>query len=140
MAWWDATTFSKRLTIYATAVTAAIAAIIAVANAMSTGEPYWIATRDFVRFQIATTSDKIETTQQQLRRRQIQTEIQIVTGRIENIKSKIADRQLLIEKPEGAPPEYRRLIAQQIDEFRDQQKQLEEELAGLRREWVERRT
>jgi len=139
MAWWDQIAVSKRITIYATTITAVLAAIIAVANALSTGEPHWVATRQFVRSQVALATDQIDRTQQQLRTRQVQTEVQIVQGRIEQTRAKISDRELLVEKPEGAPPEYKRLITQQVDEFRDQIKILEGQLDDLRRELVGRR-
>lgn len=138
MAWWDQLAFSRRLTIYATTVTAVLAAIIAVANALSAGEPHWVATREFVRTQVSTATEQVERSQQQLKRRQVQTEVQILTGRIEQTRAKIADRELLIQKPEGAPPEYKRLITQQVEEFKDQLKLLEAQLDDLRRELASR--
>lgn len=139
MAWWDQLAFSKRLTLYATTITAVLAAIIAVANALSAGEPYWLASRDFVRAQVSTATSQIERSQQQMKTRQVQTEVQIIQGRIEQTRAKISDRELLIEKPEGAPPEYKRLITQQVDDFKDQVKLLESQLDDLRRELVGRR-
>ena len=139
MAWWDRLAFSKRLTLYATTITAVLAAVLAVANALSAGEPYWLASRDFVRVQVSTATSQIERSQQQMKTRQVQTEVQIIQGRIEQTRAKISDRELLIEKPEGAPPEYKRLITQQVDDFKDQVKLLESQLDDLRRELVGRR-
>ena len=134
MAWWDQLAVSKRLTIYATTITAVLAAVIAVANALSAGEPYWVASREFVRSQVANAADLIDRNQQQLRSRQVRTEVQILQGRIEQTKAKISDRELLLQKPEEAPPEYKRLVIQQVDDFKDQIKSLEYQLDGLRRE------
>ena len=139
MAWWDQLAFSKRLTLYATTITAVLAAVIAVANALSAGEPYWLASRDFVRTQVAVAAGQIDHTQQQLKTRQVRTEVQILQGRIEQTRAKISDRELLIEKPEGAPPEYKRLVTQQVEEFKDQIKLLESQLDDLRRELAGRR-
>jgi len=139
MAWWNQIAVSKRITIYATTITAVLAAMVAVVNALNAGEPHWVATRHFVRAQVELTTSQIERTQQLLRTRQVQTEVQIVQGRIEQTRAKISDRELLIEKPEGAPPEYRRLIIQQVEEFKDQIKLLENQLDDLRRELVARR-
>lgn len=139
MAWWDQLAVSRRLTVFATTITAVFAAVIAVANALNAGEPYWLASRDFVRSQVAVAVDQVDRTQQQLKTRQVQTELQILQGRIEQTRAKIADRELLVQKPEGAPPEYKRLITQQVDEFKDQLKILDSQLDDLRRELAGRR-
>jgi len=139
MAWWDQLAAAKRLTVYATAITAVLAAVIAMANALNAGEPHWVATRQFVRSQVELAAGGIDRTQQHLKTRLVQTEVQIVQGRIEQTRAKISDRELLVEKPEGAPPEYKRLITQQVDEFRDQIKILEGQLDDLRRELSARR-
>jgi len=133
MAWWDRLAVYKRITLFATMISAVIAALFAVANVLQAGEPHWIATRSFVRMTVAETSSKIAQSENQLKTRQVQTELQVLQGRVEAIKSKISDRELLLQQPDG-PPQYKNLISQQVDEFKERLKILQAQTDDLRRE------
>lgn len=128
MALWDLSGDARRLTIYAGAVTAIITAGFAAANAMNAGEPYWFASRSFVRETVSHATSKLETSQLQIR-------MQLLQSRIEALNSKISDRELLLNKQEG-PEEYRRLIRQQVEEFREQLKLLNTQMSALRSQFA----
>lgn len=131
MAWWDSIGFYKKITAIAAMITAVLAAMFAVANALQAGEPHWLATRGFVREYIAQASAKYTADQQQLKVQQTQTEIQVLQGRIDTIKAKISDRELLLQKQEG-PFEYRQLVQEQINSYKDVLDRLNEQLKQLR--------
>lgn len=137
MAWWDSLAFYRRISIVSGAVAAVIAALFAVANAMNAGEPYWIATRGYTRYTVADALNKaqvaqhktireIQNSEKQIQRQQIRTEIQVVTGRIEDLKSKISDRKILLQQP--GPEPLKRLVRDQIDQFETQLARLSHEL------------
>lgn len=121
----------KRITVVATMVTAVIAAAFAIANALQAGEPHWVATRSFVRDTIVTVQARYDKRQQELQSQQIQTEIQVLRGRIEQMRSKIADRELLLQKQEG-PAEYRQLVQEQVADYKNTLALLNDQLAKLR--------
>lgn len=132
MAWWNELAFSKRITAWAIMISAVIAAIFAVANVLQAGEPHWIATRYFVREQIAQASAKYNAAQTRLDRTQTQIETQVLQSRVDAIKAKINDRELLLQKQEG-PFEYRQLVQEQVANYKEQLSQVNEQLRNLRR-------
>lgn len=115
---------ARRVTIFGAAVTAVVGAGFAVANAMNAGEPYWIASRSFVRMTVQSATSDIKNSTTQLK-------FQVLQGRLESIRAKISDRELLLNKQEG-PEEYKRLIRAQVEEFKEQQKRISAELESLR--------
>jgi len=131
MPWWDAIAFYKRITIIAVAISSVVAASIAVANVLQAGEPHWIATRSFVRETVAEVQAKSTLAQKKLEQQQIQTEVQVLQSRIEAIKSKISDRELLLQKQEG-PAEYRQLVQEQINGYKDALDRLGKQLEQIR--------
>lgn len=131
MAWWDALAFYRRVTVIAVAISSVLAAGFAVANALQAGEPHWIATRSFVRGTVAQVATQYDATQRQLKFQQTQIEIQVLQSRIEATKSKINDRELLLQKQEG-PIEYRQLVQEQVNGYKESLDRLSEQLKALR--------
>lgn len=133
MAWWDRLAFYKRVTLFAGMITAVISAGFTVANALNAGEPWWITTHGYARALVAQATSKIEATQTQLKKDQLRVQLQVLQGRVESVKAKISDRELLLQKKEG-PDEYRRLVQQQVDDFKESLARLSEQLVNLRAE------
>jgi len=131
MAWWNELAFSKRITAWAIMISAVIAASFAVANVLQAGEPHWIATRGFVRGEIAQASTKYNAIQAKLDRTQTQIETQVLQSRVDAIKAKINDRELLLQKQEG-PFEYRQLVQEQVVNYKEQLSRVNEQLRNLR--------
>lgn len=132
MAWPEGIGSYKRITIMATMITTVIAAAFAIANALQAGEPHWIATRSFVRDTVTMVQARYDERQQKLQTQQIQTEIQVLQGRIESMRSKIADRELLLQKQEG-PADYRRLVEEQVADYKNTLARLNDLLVELRK-------
>lgn len=133
MAFWDNMAMYRKVTIIAVTVTSVIAALIAIANALQAGEPHWIATRSFVREMVLEAQSKSAIEQQKLQSGLLQTEVQVLQSRIDSIKSKISDRQLLLQKQEG-PAEYRQLVQEQINNSQESLQRLNDQLQALRKQ------
>lgn len=131
MAWWDNISAYRKVTAVAVMISAILAAFFAIANAFQAGEPHWVATRGFVRDTVAQAAHKYDASQLKLQVQQRQTAIQVLQGRIEAIRSKIADRELLLQKQEG-PIEYRQLVQEQVADYKNTLILLNEQLTRLR--------
>ena len=138
--WWDGADWIKRMGAIAAAFTAILVLATTAANLMQVGEPHWVATRSFVRDQIEKVVDKADTERSKQTQRSIKTEIQVLKGQRAQIVSEIKRRELLLEDPTAqASLDYRRLIRDQIEQYRDQLKDMDVELEGLMREQSGRR-
>lgn len=116
MAWWDNIANWKRLGIIAGAISAAIAAIIAVANVLEAGEKHWIATRGFVRIEVAQSVKDTASSINVLGKQATRTEIQVLRSQRDGLIAKIKDRELLLQQ--DGPPGYKRLVEEQLGEFK----------------------
>lgn len=97
-----------------------------VANAMSWGEPHWIATRSFVRDTFNETQKLILAAESN----QINIEIRIEESEHRRIRTKIRDIEVELEKNSEAPDSIKRILKDQLAEQRDE---LETKLETLRR-------
>lgn len=130
----------KRMGAIAVALLALITLTTTTANLLQVGEPHWIATRSFVREQVGQAETKSAVRDAQMSQRAIKTEIQVLRGRRESLNGEIKRRELLLEDPAAqASAEYRRLVREQIDQYREQLKDIDNELDGLQREQSGRR-
>lgn len=138
--WWKGADLVKRMGATATAVTAVLVLVTLVTNLLQIGEPHWVATRSFVREFVLTVETKADADRAKQTQRSIKTEIQVLKGQRAQMVSEIKRRELLLEDPTAqGSPEYRRLIRDQIDQYRDQIKEMDVELEGLIREQSGRR-
>jgi len=98
--------FGNKLTQMLTLATL-VAALLGVANQINAGEPYWIASRDFVRSSIAQATTQLES-------RQIQTQIYLANSERSRIENEIANKQVLLDQNKEMPQAVRELIQEQI--------------------------
>lgn len=84
-----------------------IGALLGIANQINAGEPYWIASREFVRSSIAQATTQLEV-------RQIQTQIYLANSERSRIENEIANKQVLLDQNKDMPQPVRELIQEQI--------------------------
>jgi pyocin large subunit-like protein len=130
-----ATPWGKRIAVLATSFTATLGAVVAMANALNVAEPYWIATRGFVKDQIQRTGDQMAS----VHGRQIDTQIRIDRNERARVLDKIADRELLLQQNPDMPAQARAAIDEQIRNWRDDIRELDYSLDQLHRSRAGRR-
>jgi hypothetical protein len=101
-------------------VTGAIAGIVLIAtyiaNILGAGEPYWIATRGYMREHVQHELKEQKVTLAGAETRQIGIEIRIEDAERRRIRAKIADLELELKRNPNAPEGLRRAIEEQIQE------------------------
>lgn len=124
---------AKRVFMIATLVSVATAAILGGANVAQLGEPYWVATRGFVSYKLQEATAETKATLKDATTRSITIEIRIEDGARRQIKNKIGELELELEKNPNTPESLRRLIQQQIDQHKEDLGSKEETIRNLRR-------
>lgn len=148
MEWLTKLSLIKQISIYATAVSTVIAASFAVGSVMQAGETHWLATRGFVRDTVKIAVDdsvrrdeerdkKVDQLFGKIEHRQARGELTTLRGQRDAIKSKIGDRELLLQQ--DGPEAYKKLIRDQIVDYTDQWRRLEQRIEALQKELKEER-
>lgn len=103
-----------------TKMTAAIAGIFAVltitANMLGAGEPYWIATRGYMREHVQKSIERQEISLADARTEWRGVAIRIEEGEARRIRAKIGELELELKKNPSMPESIRRVIDEQIAE------------------------
>lgn len=123
--------FGKRLSQVSVAAIL-ITTLLAIANQIDAGEPYWLAHRGFVRYIVSQATTKIEA-------RQIQTQIQLAEQNLATIENEIANKQVLLEQNKDAAEDLKNVIREQLRTLTRNLQFTKNTLDDLRREQSGRR-
>lgn len=105
-----------RVAAVAGAIAAVVTATTLVFNALGVAEPYWLATRGYMRDHVQQELKEQKVTLAGAETRQIGIEIRIEDAERRRIRAKIADLELELKKNPNAPESLRRAIEDQINE------------------------
>lgn len=106
----------KRVAAVAAAIIGVLTAITLISNALGVAEPYWLATRGYMRDHVQQELREQKVTLAGAETRQIGIEIRIEESERRRIRAKIADLELELKKNPNAPEGLRRAIEEQITE------------------------
>lgn len=123
----------KRVIAVSGAIAGVVAAIMAITNFLGVAEPYWLATRGFMREHVDQVVKKQDTTLRQAQNRSIGIEIRIEEGERRRIRGRISDLELELQKNPTAADSLRRLIQEQIVEQKQELDYKETIINDLRR-------
>ena len=106
--------------------------LFGIANQIGAGEPYWIASRDFVRTHVAQVASKIEA-------QQLRTQVFLARSERSRLENEIANKKVLLDQNPNMPLEVRSAILDQIRTLTQNLEDAKNTLDDLKREQSGRR-